>query len=300
MIRPPLRDWPRRPAPRWLERRVASKLAPTTAGMIDSPHNPRVKRFRALAQRKYRREEGCFPIEGTHLLEEALAAHATLEEVFVCPERATSENAQRLVAAVRAAGVPCQEVTERAFQQLSDTETPQGLAAIARLPETRLEQLILPPTALVLVACEINDPGNLGTMIRTASAAGAEAVVCTAGSVDAFGPKVVRSTQGTIFHLPVVQDVTASELVTWARAQAVALVATSTQAEQAYFAASYADRTAVLVGSEAHGLSEELLAAADRHVRIPMPGRAESLNAAIAAALMLFEVVRQRSIETQR
>jgi TrmH family RNA methyltransferase len=262
--------------------------------MIDSPRNPRVKRFRSLAQRKYRRQEGCFPLEGLHLVEEALATEARLEEAFTCPERLRSDRAREAHRALQGSGVPCHELTERAFRQLSDTENPQGLAAVARLPEMGLADLALPSPALVLVACAIGDPGNLGTMIRTAAAAGSAAVVCTSGSADVFGPKAARATQGAIFRVAVVQDVAEDELVRWARSQSLSLVAAASEAEEAYFHGVYAERTALLVGNETQGVPPALLDAADRRVRIPMADGVESLNAAIAAAVLMFEVARRR------
>ncbi len=262
--------------------------------MIDSLRNPHVRLFRSLRQRKFRLREGVFALEGPHLLAEALATDWPLREVLFCRELFGGEE-QALLDAVEGLGVPCRETSARVFHSLSHTESPQGLAAVARLPETRLDALTLGDAAFVLLACEIQDPGNLGTMLRAAAAAGVDAVLTTHDSADAFSPKVVRSSAGTVLRVPIVQDLSSQELTRWATAQDLTLIVATTKAQAVHFQVTYPPRAALVVGNEARGVSADLVAAADLCVRIPMPGEVESLNAAMAAAILLFEVVRQRS-----
>jgi len=256
---------------------------------ITSPQNQYVKLFRSLATAKGRREHSLFAIEGAHLVEEMIAAGWRAQVGYVCPEllkdptpaRRLKKHADLMV-----------EVAAPVFKEMSDTVTPQGIAAAVAIPRQGLETLPTGP-GVVLAVHEVRDPGNMGTMIRTADAAGALGVLAVGDCVDFYSPKVVRAAAGAVFHLPLVA-VTEDELLAWADATGTALVATVVQDGTPLPAAALSERCAVLIGSEAHGLPEALLTACGVRVTIPMPGRAESLNAAIAAGVLLYEYNRQR------
>ncbi len=256
---------------------------------ITSPQNQYVKLFRSLATAKGRREHSLFAIEGAHLVEEMIAAGWRAQVGYVCPEllkdptpaRRLKKHADLMV-----------EVAAPVFKEMSDTVTPQGIAAAVAIPRQGLETLPTGP-GVVLAVHEVRDPGNMGTMIRTADAAGALGVLAVGDCVDFYSPKVVRAAAGAVFHLPLVA-VTEDELLAWADATGTALVATVVQDGTPLPAAALPERCAVLIGSEAHGLPEALLTACGVRVTIPMPGRAESLNAAIAAGVLLYEYNRQR------
>ncbi|MBU0610851.1 MAG: RNA methyltransferase [Armatimonadetes bacterium] len=269
---------------------------------ITSPQNQYVKLFRSLATAKGRKEHSLFAIEGTHLVEEMIAAGWRAQVGYVCPELLKDQTPARRLKKHADLMV---EVAASVFKEMSDTVTPQGIAAAVAIPRQGLEALAAGPGAqdappavlcgagVVLAVHEVRDPGNMGTMIRTADAAGALGVLAVGDCVDFYSPKVVRAAAGAVFHLPLVA-VMGEELLAWADATGTALVATVVQDGTPLPAAALPDRCAVLIGSEAHGLPEALLTACGVRVTIPMPGRAESLNAAIAAGVLLYEYNRQR------
>jgi TrmH family RNA methyltransferase len=229
-----------------------------------------------------------FVVEGPQAVREALSGGGLIE-LFYEPGRH-----DELVAAAQAAGATVTEVTAPVLVAMADTVTPQGLIGIAPLVTVALESLR--DLRLVAILDAVNDPGNAGTVLRTADAAGADAVVLTAGSVDPHNPKCVRATAGSLWHLPVVSGPSTEDVVRQLRADRVQVLATSgagsDDLEQLVDSHALDGPTAWLFGAEAAGLSDEVLAQADRVVRIPMRGRAESLNLAAAAAVCLFASAR--------
>ncbi|MFQ6132803.1 MAG: TrmH family RNA methyltransferase [Armatimonadota bacterium] len=262
--------------------------------MLTSLRNPQVRLCRALAQRKIRDREGKFVLEGVRLLEEALAAGVELERAFCCPALARTERARRLARRL-ADAADLVEVSEEVFRTLSDTTSPQGLLAIARRPDVRLADLKLGQRVLLLAVEDVRDPGNLGTIIRSADAARATAVVLCGSCVDPTNPKVVRSTMGSLFHVPVVVEPDVGNLAQWATRNGIELLAASMQGVRFCHETGLPQRLGFLVGGEAHGLSRKAREAAAGTVSIPMPGHAESLNVAVAAGILLYEAVRQQS-----
>ncbi len=262
--------------------------------LIQSPQNWRIRRVRALQTRRGRRRERCFVLEGVLLVEEALAAGAQLQEVFVCPEllgaSKTEQLVQRLPPTAETFAVP-----EQLFRQLAETSTPQGIAAVTVQPEQDLDDTKLPAVACVVAAWGLRDPGNLGAIIRTAHAAGAAAVVTVGDSVDAFAGKVTRSSMGSVFHVSIRHAENLDRLCEWAQEQHLAVVAMTVHEGSAHYEVVYPERTLFVVGHETQGLPTELVEAAWRRVTIPMPGGAESLNAAVSASIVLYEFVRQRA-----
>ncbi len=247
-----------------------------------------------LLRRSRRTESGQFLAEGAQAVSAALGAAraqatqaAVVLEVFLTPDAA-----RRYVALVRtayAAGVEVTVVTPRAMESLSDTQTPPGIVARCTSVEVALQNALGNHPRLVAVLVDANDPGNAGTVVRLADAAGADAVVFAGDSVDAMNPKTVRASAGSLFHLPIARA-TRAELLAELAAAGLSTMATTGGADLSLDAASSLLElpTAWLFGSEAHGLPAELLEAADGTVRIPIYGRAESLNLATAAALCLY------------
>ncbi len=267
------------------------------AALITSLQNPRVKLLRSLRLRKFREQEGRFLVEGIRIVEEALACAAPVETLVYAPELLVSDRAQALVA--HAAADRRLALSAEAFRSLSDREDPQGIAAVVRIEGRRLSALPLSAEMLVVVAYQLSDPGNLGAIIRTADAAGAAGVIAVTPSVDLYDPQTVRATMGSLFALPVVYPVEAVDLERWVaqvRAAGVPLcvVASSAHGRQDYFEADYRRPVALLVGNERYGLPPEVRDKADLLVRLPMAGRATSLNVSAAAAALVFEVIRQR------
>ena len=260
---------------------------------ISSPSNSRIKRARALHDRKYRQMSGELLIEGGRSVAEALGAGAHIVSCFYTD--AASGRWQSLLQELERHGAQLICVTERVMETLGDTVTPQGLVAVAAAP-AEAGPSVLAEERLVLVADRISDPGNLGTMLRTAAAIGA-AVVLTAGCVDFTGPKVVRSSAGAIYSIPVWSNARHAEVIARARAEGYRLVVCDSSGPLAHYEVDLTGATAVVVGNEAHGPAPDWLAADPVFAHIPMPGRAESLNAAVAAAVVLYESLRQRRTE---
>lgn len=270
---------------------------------VDSPANPRVKALVALRRRRTREDQAVTVVEGHEELALALAAGVTPQTLYVCPELyspAGTAGVQQigwqtdLVATARAAGAQIVTMSRAAFEKAAYREGPDGLLGVLGRVERELTELALPADPLVLIAEGVEKPGNLGAMLRTADAAGVDAVVAAAAITDWANPNVVRASKGTVFALPVAAAST-QQVLRWAKAQGLRLVVTTPETDVLYSDISYAGPTAVVVGGEKHGASADLLAAADDLVRIPMCGKANSLNVGVAAAVVLFEAVRQRN-----
>lgn len=259
--------------------------------MITSVQNPKIQWVRRLqAQTKARREEGMFTAEGVRLLEEA--HHAGWTAALVLYSAPLSDRSQALVSGWQAAGAPVEEVSPHVLAAASDTQTPQGILAVLKL---QAHALPLQPDFLLIVD-GVRDPGNLGTILRTALAAGVQSVILPPGVVDAWSPKVVRAAMGAHFRLPVqtmAWDAIADYLHPADRPHLQVLLADS-NGGQAYTAANLRKPLALVIGGEASGAGRPAEELADGRIHIPMPGGAESLNAAVAAAVLMFEAARQR------
>lgn len=263
--------------------------------MIISPSNEYIKFVRSLKQRKYRDESKRFYIEGGKLIWEALDCGATVERLLFCPELLRSPAEQGIVSRAEGHGIPCAEVDRKVFERISDWDDPDGLGAVVVMRQTRLGDVHPAGAPLVVLLDSISDPGNLGTTIRTAEAAGASAVILLGPCVDLHNPKTVRATMGSFFGIPVIQCADDSEALDWLRAHGMQVIAGVPGAGPVYFEESYLGPTCFVVGNEAHGIRGAILRSCDRSVRIPIVGKADSLNAAVSSALLLYEVVRQRS-----
>ena len=253
--------------------------------MLTSLQNPRIKAVRSLHTKKGRQAAGDFLLETTKLVQEALRSGWPILEAY-----ATDSWVERYGSLE---GVKLERVADRLFPSLVTTETPEGIVAIAKLPQV----FDLPPVRADswFIATEaIQDPGNLGTLIRTADAVGASAVLLGPGTVDPYSPKVIRATMGSLFHLPVLLRPKVYEDVAQLRERGVSVYATTMQAERSLYDLDLKGPLLWLIGNEGQGLSVEALALATERVSIPMPGHAESLNAAIASAICLYETLRQR------
>lgn len=259
--------------------------------MITSAANPAVKALRALRQRKEREATGLCFVEGIRLVAEAASGDA-LAELVVAPELLTSPFARELVAEQERAGVPVTTVSGAVFASLSQKDGPQGLAAVARQRWLGIDQVVLaaPPGWVALV--EPADPGNLGTIIRTADAVGAGGVLIIGPGADPYDPAALRASMGATFALGLARASWA-QFVAWKGATGAFVVGTSDGAETHFQRISYPQPLVLLMGSERQGLSAEQQALCDLTVAIPMRGRGDSLNLAVATGVMLYELLRQ-------
>ncbi len=260
-----------------------------------SARNPKLQRLRRLARRaRDRAQERAFVLEGEHLIRDALTAGAELEAVFAEPGAP-----EDLLSEAQTAGVPVVEVADAGLAAVVSTRTPQPVAAIAPWCDRPVGDIVraaceraLP----VLVLVDVSDPGNAGTLVRAAEAAGAAGVVFGGDSVDPFSPKCVRATSGSLFHLPLARAVDAAPMLAELGAAGLRRVATSVDAPVSIYDAELGGAIALIVGSEARGLTSEVEAAVDEWVTITMAGRSESLNVAMAGAVVCFEALRQRTV----
>ena len=250
--------------------------------MITSPSNPRIRLLRSLAERKHRRALGLCLVEGIRLLEEALGSRLRIEAILYAPERLSSTAAGRALRRRLELLAAAEQIDERLLPVVSETVTSQGVVAAVEAPT----QPKLPAEGHLLVLDGIADPGNVGTMLRTARAAGAAAVVATRTTTDLWSPKAVRAGMGAQFHLPLAVDADWAELPALVGDRRL-LLATAHKGTP-YWALDWSAPSAIVIGSEAHGPSEAASHLASQRVTIPMAEGAESLNAAAAAAILLF------------
>lgn len=245
---------------------------------------------RDLRRRRGRERQGRFVAEGVRAVEELLASGLAVEGVLAAPSLDATPRGAALRAAAAARGVPVTDVTESDFASAADTESPQGILAVAPVPARALDELALPPEARLVVLDGVQDPGNVGTILRTAAALGAGAVLALPGTVDLWNAKVVRSAMGALFVRPTV-SCTWDELDRFRREQRVALWGADAGGEPVADTPGVAPlpaRLALAVGNEGNGLSAELRARADRIVSLPIAADVESLNVAVAAGILLY------------
>ncbi len=261
---------------------------------VTSASNPRLKAVTALRRRRVREEEGLTVVDGHEELALALDAGVVPTTVLHCPELMADPTAGAdLVDRARAAGASTLRCGRAAFEKVAYREGPDGLLAVVPVAGVALADLDLPPDPLVVVCEGLEKPGNLGAVLRTADAAGAAAVVSADPVTDWGNPNVVRASKGTVFSVPVASAPT-GEVVGWLRTHGIRLVATTPDTDVLHTEVDYRGGVAVAVGTEKTGLTAEVLDAADARVRIPMHGRVNSLNASTAAAVVVYEAVRQR------
>lgn len=258
---------------------------------ILSPQNAKVKEWAALLEKKHRDKQGKYIIEGIHLVKEALEAKADIE--YICYDVDRGIPAELAKAASDGLDVEWVSVSSAVIGKCSDTPSPQPVFAIIRKNNMSAQGLLKLPKGLVVVLDGVQDPGNVGTIIRSADAVGADGVIVGPGCADIYGPKVIRSTMGSIFHLPVV-PCDLKSILSQAKEQGIRLAGTSLQAEGNCFTYDFTGPVWLLFGSEAKGLSEEVRELMDDGLIIPMHGKAESLNVAMAASVLLYEALRQR------
>ncbi len=258
--------------------------------MITSIANEKVKYVRSLYRRRVRYRERCFVIEGVRLVREAFRAGIVPALVFYGEGIDAIPGGGELLVEMQKVEAPAFAVSERVMKALADTVSPQGVLAVVPFVE-----LAPPPSpSLVLVIDRLRDPGNLGAILRSANAAGVEQVILAPKTVDFYNPKVVRGAMGAHFRLPIVALSWSEIAETLAGVQ---ILLADVRGEQAHYGVDWTKPTALIIGGEAHGASQEARELAPDTIAIPMHGGAESLNAAMAASVILFEAARQRRIE---
>ena len=264
--------------------------------LIASLQNPRVKEAVKLRQRSHRDAQALFIVEGYRELKRALDNNRWPVTLFVCEALFLGKNEPTLIEQCRQAGAEIVSCTPPVFEKMAYRERPEGLLAILPQAHLALSDLKLPEQPLLIVAEAIEKPGNLGTILRSADAAGASAVIVCDQCTDIHNPNVVRASTGALFSLPVVETSSIAAL-TWLRHNKIKTLAASPHAAKNYTDVDLRSGTAIIIGTEQYGLSSLWMKAADLKVRIPMHGQADSLNVATATTILMFEAVRQRRMD---
>jgi RNA methyltransferase, TrmH family len=266
--------------------------------IISSAANPLVKRVRSLADRKHRRRESAFVVQGIQPVWQAVEAGADIELLIVAPSLLRHAGAVAMVEAREAVGVRVARLSGELFGRIADRDGPSGLAAIVRAVPLTLGDLPVGTDSLYVALHSPGNPGNVGTIVRTASACGASGVILVGASADPYDPVAVKASMGALFTVPVVSEVSDAGFLRWAADSGLTIAATSARGSVSCWDADLRPPLAVLLGSEGSGLPQDLLDAAGLSVAIPMTGTAESLNLAVAAGVLLYEVRRRTGLPT--
>jgi len=255
---------------------------------ITSTQNQAIKELIKLKKSRERKKQGYIIIEGRHEIFLAQSANVKIEKFFVCEDFSSDENFNVILKETRA-----EKVSNEVFLKISNRENPDGYLAVAKAPELSLEMIKLSKTPLVVILEAVEKPGNIGAIIRTADAVGADAIIINDPKTDIYSPNIIRASLGSIFNKQIVVADRKST-VKWLKMNKILSYATTPAAKKVYFDCNFAKASAFLIGTEHEGLSQEWQAAADDKIKIEMNGRIDSLNASVCAAVVLFEAVRQR------
>ena len=262
--------------------------------MISSTANAQVKRVAALGKKaKFRKETGLFVVEGPRMVGELTKER--IEAVYATEKFLSLPENREMIK-----GLKTEAVTEEVLKAMSDTQSPQGILALARQYEYSLEDVLQAGergTPLLMILETLQDPGNLGTILRAGEGAGVTGIIMDRDTADIYNPKVIRSTMGSVFRVPFVYVDDLKSTLHLLKARGVRLFAAHLKGQAPYDQADYRGSSGFLIGNEGAGLSEDVAQLADQYVKIPMAGKVESLNAAIAASILMFEAARQRRNE---
>lgn len=255
---------------------------------IVSKDNSIIKQIKKLKERKYRREENKFLVEGFRFVSEALESDFNVSEIFLCDNSLEKYKSFNIDDKIKG-NTKVYLLNEKVFKTISSTDTPQGIIAVVHNKDLNISDR----NGFYVLVDRIQDPGNMGTIIRTAHAAGALGIVVTKGTVDIYNEKTLRSTMGSIFHVPILED-NNFDVVNSLINKGFKLLASSLQSDKNFYQLPLKDNKIIIcIGNEGNGISDEIYDMAHETFKIPMPGEAESLNAGVAASIIMFEVVRQ-------
>lgn len=261
---------------------------------VTSKQNRYVKLIKSLSRRKEREKTGLFVLEGIRSMEEALKANYSVEMIFLSSSFIKNKGLE-LVKQI-SADIEVIEIADEIFSTISFTQTPQGVLAIARQREYTLTEILNWERNLLIVADEVQDPGNLGTIVRTAAAAGAGGLFLTRGCVDIYNPKVIRATMGGIFHLPIHFVADKSHFINEVLNHGYQLLVADIAGKHKYYEVDFTQPLVLVIGNENRGPSADFITHASAVVKIPLVGPVESLNASVAAGILIYEAVRQRGL----
>lgn len=258
--------------------------------LIESKNNTLFKETKKLKDRKGRNKASKYIIEGIRLVEEALKAKVSIDYIFI-----ETEEMQKFKACLMkfnkeyVDSIKIYEISKNLNKELSSTENPQGVTAVVNMKSSEFNY----DGGFYVLCDKVQDPGNLGTIIRTAHAAGVDGIILTKGTVDVYNDKTLRSTMGSIFYMPIIYDDENYSIIKSFKEKEYSIVATSLQAQNDFFEEDLKGKTIIVVGNEGNGVSDEVYSLSNKKVKIPMPGGAESLNVSIATSVIIYEKLRQ-------
>lgn len=257
--------------------------------------NPILKEVRSLKNKNSRAEKNLYFIEGARFTAEALKENTDICYFVLSETFASDDGSADLIERISRGGFDCYLLPDSLFESISDTQNPQGVLAVLRQNKKQLKDNSI-TEGLLVVLDSVRDPGNMGTIIRTADAAGCSGVIIPDGCVDIYNPKVLRATMGSVFHVPIYHCDCTAEAIGLLKDMGFLICASHLEGAVSIYQADLSGNIALIIGSEAEGISDETIWNADLLIKIPMAGRAESLNASVAAAVMMFEAIRQREM----
>ncbi len=259
-----------------------------------SNQNQYVKYARSLHIKKFRDISAQYLIEGIKLMREACIHDINLDMVFISSNIIEDAEIKNITDICREKGADIYEVNSRVFKEISETESSQGIIGIAKKADYDLRDILKNKNSNLIVLDEVQDPGNVGTIIRTADACDFDGVILSKGCVDVYNGKTVRATMGSIFHIPIIANTDIMELITILHEIGVKIIGADPHGGKTYFDLNYNDKNAIIIGNESSGLSKTVMDRVTDKVNIPMLGKAESLNAAVAASIIMYEIIRNR------
>jgi TrmH family RNA methyltransferase len=260
---------------------------------ITSPKNPKIKQIKSLYRRKVRWDMGLFIVEGIKIVEECIDNNYPLDNIIYSDELLNTNGGGEIYRKIKSHNNLIY-VPNKLFKEISDTENPQGIMAIAKITKRSIEELYKLKNPLVLFLEEVQDPGNMGTIIRTADAFNIDGIIISEGSVDIYNPKVIRSTMGSIFRMPIYYIENNIETIEGLKNMGFKIFATSLEGKDYIYNIDFKNSSLILMGNESKGLSTELNILANKRIKIPILGGAESLNVAIASSIIMYEGIKQR------
>lgn len=260
--------------------------------IISSKKNKHIKFARSLMRKKYRDITNHFLIEGKKIIEEAISFAASIKMIFISSENIDNYEIKKILNTCKDMDIPIYQIDELIFKEFSETESTQGIIGIVEKTKHNFNSILNKDELKLIVLEEIQDPGNLGTIIRTADACSYDCVALSKGCVDLYNSKTIRATMGSLFHLPIIIDLDIVDSINKLKSRNILTIGSSVTDGIASYNIDFKEKFALIIGNESIGLSQQALDLVDKKINIPMPGNAESLNASIAAAILMYESIR--------
>lgn len=261
--------------------------------IISSPSNKFVKEIKSLHKKKERWNSKKFFVEGIKSVYESIVSDGKIDYILYSESLFKINGGMNLYEFITKKNLKLIEITDKLLNSICDTENPQGIIAVINIDSYKLED-VLKENNFILILDRLQDPGNMGTIIRTADALGVDFIIISEGCVDVFNPKTIRSTMGSIFHIPLVFCEDIFKTISLLKSKNISIMSTALDNSKDCYKVDLKKNLGIIIGNEANGVSEELIHLSDELLKIPMEGKAESLNAAIASAIIIYEVIRQR------